>query len=62
MTHASTGRRRQEDRRVVHNGLEGFEMPVAGIESTRSLTYITLGADLEITLVEQGVNTSGRAT
>jgi multiple sugar transport system ATP-binding protein len=32
----------------------GFELPVTMIESTGSLTYVVLGTDPELTLVEQG--------
>src|SRR5262249_39596796 len=45
---------RPEHLRVAHDGGGGFELPGTGIESTGSLTYITLGANPEIALVEQG--------
>jgi multiple sugar transport system ATP-binding protein len=45
---------RPEHLRVAPQGADGFELPVTAIESTGSLTYITLGSDPEITLVEQG--------
>ncbi|MDB5526156.1 MAG: sugar transporter ATP-binding protein [Rhizobium sp.] len=45
---------RPEHLRVSHHEDEGFELPVTGIESTGSLTYIVLGSEPEITLVEQG--------
>jgi multiple sugar transport system ATP-binding protein len=45
---------RPEHLRVSRDGDQGFELPVTGIESTGSLTYIVLSTDPEITLVEQG--------
>ena len=45
---------RPEHLSVVHAGQAGFELPVTMIESTGSLTYIGLGANPELTLVEQG--------
>jgi len=45
---------RPEHLRVAHDGAEGFELPVTMIESTGSLTYLTLGSDPEISVVEQG--------
>ena len=45
---------RPEHLSVVHAGEGGFELPVTMIESTGSLTYIELGANPELTLVEQG--------
>jgi len=45
---------RPEHLRVCHDGAEGFELRVSSIESTGSLTYIVLGTDPELTLVEQG--------
>ena len=45
---------RPEHLSVVHAGEGGFELPVTMIESTGSLTYIVLGANPELTLVEQG--------
>ena len=39
---------------MAHDGGEGVELPVTAIESTGSLTYIVLGGDPELTLVEQG--------
>lgn len=45
---------RPEHLEVIHNGQSGFELAVSAIESTGSLTYIALGHDPEITLVEQG--------
>jgi multiple sugar transport system ATP-binding protein len=45
---------RPEHLRVQHDGGESFELPVTMIESTGSLTYIALGSNPEITLVEQG--------
>jgi multiple sugar transport system ATP-binding protein len=45
---------RPEHLRVAHEGGAGFELPVTSIESTGSLTYIVIGSDPEITLVEQG--------
>ncbi|UVC07252.1 sn-glycerol-3-phosphate ABC transporter ATP-binding protein UgpC [Rhizobium sp. TH2] len=45
---------RPEHLTVVHQGEGGFELPVTMIESTGSLTYIVMGNDPELTLVEQG--------
>ena len=45
---------RPEHLSVVHSGQTGFELHVTMIESTGSLTYIVLGANPELTLVEQG--------
>jgi len=45
---------RPEHLRVAHDGAEGFALPVSAMESTGSLTYITLGSDPEVALVEQG--------
>jgi multiple sugar transport system ATP-binding protein len=45
---------RPEHLTVVHGGEGGFELPVTMIESTGSLTYLVLGQDPELTLVEQG--------
>ncbi len=45
---------RPEHLTVVHAGEGGFELPVTLIESTGSLTYIVMGSDPELTLVEQG--------
>jgi multiple sugar transport system ATP-binding protein len=45
---------RPEHLRVCHDGREGFELAVSAMESTGSLTYIVLGSDPELTLVEQG--------
>jgi multiple sugar transport system ATP-binding protein len=45
---------RPEHLTVVHGGEGGFEQPVTMIESTGSLTYIVLGTNPELTLVEQG--------
>jgi len=45
---------RPEHLSVVHAGEGGFELPVTVIESTGSLTYIAMGSDPELTLVEQG--------
>ena len=45
---------RPEHLSVVHDGAGGFELPVTVIESTGSLTYIAMGGDPEMTLVEQG--------
>jgi multiple sugar transport system ATP-binding protein len=45
---------RPENLRVCHDGGEGFTLPVTAIESTGSLTYIVLGNNPDLTLVEQG--------
>jgi multiple sugar transport system ATP-binding protein len=45
---------RPEHLSVVHDGAGGFELPVTMIESTGSLTYIVMGSEPELTLVEQG--------
>ncbi len=55
----ATGRKvlagmRPEHLHVAHDDADGFELPVTMMESTGSLTYIVLGTDPEVTLVEQG--------
>jgi multiple sugar transport system ATP-binding protein len=51
---------RPEHLTVEHDGASGFELPVTAIESTGSLTYFSLGASGEVTLVEQGRERVGR--
>jgi multiple sugar transport system ATP-binding protein len=45
---------RPEHLKVGHDGAAGFSLPVTLIESTGSLTYISLGGEADITVVEQG--------
>jgi multiple sugar transport system ATP-binding protein len=44
---------RPEHLRIAYDGA-GFDLPVTTMESTGSLTYIVLGSNPDITLVEQG--------
>jgi multiple sugar transport system ATP-binding protein len=58
-TPVETGRKvlagmRPEHLHVARDDADGFELPVTMMESTGSLTYIVLGTDPEVTLVEQG--------